>query len=166
MAFFFISQQMKAISATLMTSALLVSLLSLHAAHAQPKGAKVVSREQLRACMDSESELAARRSAIDSRKARNNEESAAIKVETAELTEEQKRVEDDASGTGRRERFERKVKAHNARVKAAQAGTDALTADLQDLNTALVAHNDKCGGISYSKEDREAILKEREAAKK
>ena len=89
MAFFLISQKMKALSANLIASALLVSLLSLHAAHAQPKGAKVVSREQLRACMDSESELAARRSAIDSRKARSNEESAAIKVEAADLTEEQ-----------------------------------------------------------------------------
>jgi hypothetical protein len=141
-------------------------LLSLSAAHAQSPGGKAVSRDQLRACMDSESDLAARRSAIETRRTKNGEEAAAIKAEAADLAAEQKRVEDDASGMGRRERFERKVKAHNARVKAAQAGAESLQGDLQDLNKALVAHNDQCGGIVYNKEDREAILKEREAAKK
>ena len=58
------------------------------------------------------------------------------------------------------------MKTHNARVKAAQEIGDSLNKDVEALNQAMTAHNDKCGGISYSKADKEAILKEREAPAK
>jgi hypothetical protein len=64
------------------------------------------------------------------------------------------------------ERFERKVKAYNARVLAARNTADTFQADLVALNQGLTAHNDKCGGISYDPDDKAAILKEREAGKK
>jgi hypothetical protein len=51
-------------------------------------------------------------------------------------------------------------------VKAAQDTAEAFKAELESLNKGLVAHNEQCGGISFRAEDKEAILKEREAAKK
>ncbi|AMO23540.1 hypothetical protein GCM10027034_39440 [Ramlibacter solisilvae] len=157
---------MKRITFSAVAGALLLTLISsMHGAQAQAKGDKVVSRDELRACMDSESDLATRRKALEERRGKNNEEAVAIKAEATELSAEQKRAEESSSGMGQRERFERKVRAHNARVKAQQAGTESLQADYEGLNKSLVAHNDKCGGISYSKEDKEAILKEREGKK-
>jgi hypothetical protein len=37
---------------------------------------------------------------------------------------------------------------------------------METLNKALVAYNEQCGGISYSKDDKEAILKERDTPAK
>ncbi|ROZ69416.1 hypothetical protein [Ramlibacter sp. WS9] len=145
-------------------SAIAAAVFVLQAAHAQTP-AKTVNRDQLRVCMNSESDLAARRQAMDARNKVNNEEAAAIRAEQQELTEERKRIgEDDATKI---ERFmNRRAKPHNARVKVAQDKAEAFRVDLEALNKALVAHNDQCGGISFMAEDKEAILKEREAAKK
>ncbi|HWI81906.1 hypothetical protein [Ramlibacter sp.] len=148
---------------TTIGSGLLLAALALTSAHAQDKAAKLVTRDQLRVCMNSESDLASRRQALDARNKKNGEEAAAIRAEAEELTEESKRADERPLG---RDRFERHVRAHNARVAAAKTGVEALRADLEALNKSLVAHNEQCGGISYLPEDKEAILKEREAAKK
>ena len=57
------------------------------------------------------------------------------------------------------------MKAHNTRVQAARTNGEAFRADLDSMNKSVVAHNEKCGGITFLPEDKEAILKEREAAK-
>jgi len=139
---------------------------AIQAAQAQAKPEKkTVTRDELRACMNSEAELAARRKAMEPRAAQNREEAAAIRAEAQELTEEHKRIGEDEHA--KLERFmNRKAKPHNARVKAAQEKAEALRADLEALNKNLVAYNERCGGISFLAEDKEAILKEREAAKK
>lgn len=146
-------------------SATVVAAFALQAVQAQTPPAKTVNRDQLRVCMNSESDLAARRQAMDARNKVNNDEAAAIRAEQLELTEERKRIgEDDATKI---ERFmNRRAKPHNARVKVAQDKAEAFRTDLETLNKALLAHNDQCGGISFMAEDKEAILKEREAAKK
>jgi hypothetical protein len=138
--------------------------VAVQSALAQAKSEKIVSRDELRACMNSESDLATRRMALDPRSKAVRDEADAIRAEAAQMAEEQKRVEDDQT---RMERFNnRKVKPHNARVQVAQANQAALRADFEALNQSLIAYNDKCGGITYSKEDKDAILKERETAKK
>jgi hypothetical protein len=146
-------------------AAVLAATFAFPAAQAQTPPAKVVNRDQLRVCMNSESELSARRQAMDARNKANGEETAAIRAEQQELAEERKRIgEDEATKI---ERFmNRKVKPHNARIKVAQEKAEAFRVDLESLNKALVAHNEQCGGISFMAEDKEAILKEREAAKK
>ena len=145
-------------------SATVVAAFALQAAHAQTPPAKTVNRDQLRVCMNSESDLAARRQAMDARNKVNGEETAAIRAEQQELAEEKQRIGEDAT---KMDRFmNRRVKPHNARIKVAQDKAEAFRVDLETLNKALVAHNDQCGGISFMAEDKEAILKEREAAKK
>jgi hypothetical protein len=134
------------------------------AAHAQaPAAPKMVSKDELRVCMNTEVDLAARRTALTARGEANRAEGAAIRAEAAEMGEEQKAVEGNEA---KMDRFNRKVKAHNARVEAQSGSAAALRADLEGLNKGLVAYNASCGGISYSREDKEAILKEREAAAK
>ena len=144
---------------------LVATMLTVPAAQAQTPPAKAVNRDQLRFCMNSEADLAARRQAIDTRGKANAEEAAAIRAEQQELAEEQKRIgENDAT---RMERFtNRRVKPHNARIKVAQENAESFRTDLEALNKSLMAYNDQCGRISFLAEDKEAILKEREAAKK
>ena len=151
--------------ASLTAIGLFIAAIAVPAAQAQTKPAKLVTRDQLRACMNSESDLAARRKATEVRAVQQREEAAAIRAEGQELAEEHKRIGEDEHA--KLERFmARKAKPHNARVKAAQDKAEAFKAELEALNAGLVAYNDQCGGISFLAEDKEAILKEREAAKK
>ncbi len=133
------------------------------AAQAQTQPAKAVNRDQLRACMNSETELTARRQNMEPRDKQNTEEAVAIRAEQEQLAAEKQKIEDERGGM---DRFTRKVKAHNARILAARTNADSFRADLESLNQALGAHNQQCGGILFRSEDKEAILKEREAGKK
>ncbi|MRD49176.1 hypothetical protein [Caenimonas koreensis] len=143
----------------------ILSLVTAQGALAQAaKSPKVVTKDELRVCMDSESSLAARRKEIEARKAANVAEIAAIKTANVQMAEEQKDI--DESNDRKVREFKRKVTAHNDRVKAANAAQEAFVKDLEAFNKSLVAYNDSCGGISYSREDKEEILKEREAAAK
>lgn len=153
---------MKLNSVTALRTGLLAAVIAFPAAQAQtpPPKEKLVTRDELRVCMSSESELATRRQALEARAAQNREEAGAIRTAAEELAEEKKRVDDDPNQM-RIDRFERRVKAHNTRVKAAQDKAEALRADLEAMNKSLLAHNDSCGGISFRKEDKDAILQER-----
>ena len=144
------------------SAGILLATIALHAAQAQTGPAKVVTRDELRACMNSESELAVRRQAAEARNRQNRDEAAAIRVEQEQMAAEQKRIEENE---GAMDKFNRRVKLHNARVQAAKAGADSFRADLETLNKALLAYNDQCGGITFQPQDKEAILKERDPAK-
>lgn len=139
------------------------ALAILQPALAQDKAARTVSRDELRVCMNSESDLAGRRKALHERATASREEQKSIAAEAEELGKERQRLEDEQKSM---DRFERKVRQHNGRVKTANEQSTALRAELETLNKELVAYNDKCGGIAFRPEDKEAILKEREAAKK
>jgi flagellar hook-basal body complex protein FliE len=141
----------------------LLAAFVLQAAQAQAQPGKLVSRDELRTCMNSESSFATRRQALETRNGQNREEAAAIRAEAQELTAEQERIKDDSS---KMDRFGRRVKAHNVRIQSANANVESLRADMETLNKALVAYNEQCGGISYSNDDKEAILKERETPAK
>ncbi|MEO5672529.1 MAG: hypothetical protein ABIR26_17730 [Ramlibacter sp.] len=140
--------------------AVLLSTLALQDAQAQ---AKPVTRDQLRVCMDTESSFAPRRQALDARGAKNREEAAAIRAEREEMSAEAKRLEETGASM---DRFNRRVRTHNERVKTAQDEAGVFRTDLEALNKAMIAYNEQCGGITYMPEDKAAILKEREAAKK
>lgn len=152
-------------SLTAISAGILLAAFTLQGAQAQTKPSKLVTRDQLRACMNSEADLAARRQAMEARNKGNADEAAAIRAEQQELTDEQKRIGEDEHA--KMERFvNRRVKPHNARLKVARENAESFRVDLEALNKSLVAHNDQCAGISFMAEDKEAILKEREAAKK
>lgn len=153
---------MKPIPISSLGAALLLTAVAVNGAFAQTKSDKPVTRDELRACMNSESTIATRRKELEARAKVNGDELAAIRAEAQELKDEQERVGDDSR---RLDRFERKVKAHNARVQASRTTGDAFRADLDAMNKSVVSHNEKCGGITFLPEDKEAILKEREAAK-
>lgn len=143
-------------------AALLFATIAFHAAQAQTQPARMVARDELRACMNSESELATRRQAVDARSRQNRDEATAIRAESAQLKAEHEKLELDNAPM---EKFQRKAKVHNARVQAAQAVTVSFNTELDALNKLVAGYNQKCGGISFLAEDKEAILKERAAPK-
>jgi hypothetical protein len=155
---------MKSIPTPALVAAFLFAVIALHGAQAQTqaKPGKLVTRDELRTCMNSEATIATRRKELEARAKVNGEEVASIRAEAEELKAERERMGDD---TRNLDRFERKVKTHNTRVQAARTNGDAFRADLDGMNKSVVAHNEKCGGITFLPEDKEAILKEREAAK-
>lgn len=154
---------MKLASLRATSAGILLVTIALTGVQAQTQPApRMVTRDELRVCMNSETDVMARRQATTARTQQDRDEAAAIRAEAQELAQEQKRLEEDQKPM---DRFGRKVKAHNERVKAAQAGADAFRAELDAVNKALVAYNDQCGGISYLPEDKAAILKERAAGK-
>jgi uncharacterized protein involved in exopolysaccharide biosynthesis len=154
---------MKHRSITALGPAVFLLLFASQAAQAQSSAGKVVTRDELRTCMNTEGDLTTRRHTLEERGKVNRDEAVAINTEKEELDAEAKRVE---SGSGNADRFSRRVKAYNTRVQTARGHSDALRTDMEALNKSLVAYNEQCGGISYSKEDKDAILKERETAKK
>lgn len=144
------------------SAGLLLAAFAFHAAQAQTPSPRMVTRDELRACMNSESDLATRRQAVEARSSRNRDEAAAIRSESGQLKTENERLQEDNAPM---EKFQRKVKAHNARVQAAQADTVSLNTELDAMNKAVVDYNQQCGGITFLAEDKEAILKERAAPK-
>jgi hypothetical protein len=133
-------------------------------AQAPAKPARVVNRDELRACMLSEKSLAAKRQELEARKTANRDEVVAIRAEATQMAEDQKSV--DANDDRKARAFKRVVDAHNARVKAANVASETFNSDLDGLNKAAIAHNEQCAGITFKSEDKEALLKEFEAQKK
>jgi chromosome segregation ATPase len=143
---------------------LLFAAAAVPAAHAQSAPARVVSRDELRACMDSGDTIRARQQDLDQRNKRAAEDLAAMRVEAAELADEKKRLEDRPEAP--RARFERRLLAYNAKLPTEKANAEALKADLDTFNAAVAAHNAQCGHLAARPEDRDAVLKEREAKAK
>ena len=144
-------------------AAILLAAIALPAAQAQTRPTRLVTRDELRVCMNTEPELLASKQAIDARNKQQREEAAAIRLEADELKAEHEKLEEDQKPM---DKFERKVKVHNARVKTAQAAAESFRGELETLNKSLKDYNEQCGAISFSTEDKEAILKERAAAGK
>jgi predicted RNase H-like nuclease (RuvC/YqgF family) len=145
-------------ASTVLGWSLAFAVLAPLAVHAQP-APKVVSRDELRACMNSESDLAKQREGLEARTKQLNEEAAAVRAEEEELAAEQKRVEQSSMPLAR-DRFDRKIRQHNARVSGGKEQSEALKAALEDLKKGMEAHNAKCGGIAFDPADKAAILKE------
>ncbi|RYF69117.1 MAG: hypothetical protein EOO22_16650 [Comamonadaceae bacterium] len=154
---------MKTIPISAIGASLLLAAFAVSTAQAQNPPAKVVSRDELRNCMNSEATLATQRKELEARSKSNGEEASAIRAEADQLKAEQEKIIADNAPM---DRFNRKVKTHNARILAARTQADGFKSELETLNQSLVAHNERCGGISFLPEDKEALLKEREAAKK
>ena len=145
----------------------LAAALALPAAAQAPAKKKLGTRDELRACMNSEAEIQARQKTLKDRADKLGEEAKALRVEAEELAPEQKRMEADDWATGpARQRLERKIRAHDTRLKAAQQAEAAFDTDRVAFEKDLAGWREKCTTVSFDPDDKEAILKEREAAKK
>lgn len=146
-------------------AALLLAVTAGQFAQAQTpeKPTRLVKRDELRTCMNSESSLETRRNALEARRAVNATEVAAVQAMSVKLAEDQKAI--DGNDERRVRNFKRLLDAQDERVKAANADAALLRTDLDTLSKALAAYNEQCGGITFLTEDREAILKERAASK-
>jgi hypothetical protein len=124
---------------------------------------KMVTRDQLRACMNSESDLKARREAIEARNERDKVQAAAIRAEGEALKEQRTGAQQAASAA--KQGFNARVQEYNAHIAAARTESESLRAEVEALNQAATEHNERCGGISYRRQDKEAILKEQSQRK-
>jgi chromosome segregation ATPase len=130
-------------------------------AHAQ--AGKTITRDELRACMDTEDSIAKRKPAVEAGLKDARAEIDSLKPEAKELEEERVKLEQDGWPSRLQERFERKVKAHNNKSQVANDKLAAAQKQLTELNGAVKGYNDKCVGVSFLPSDKEAILKERGA---
>ena len=156
---------MTAITALRTATFLAVAVSAIGAAHAQATATpRTLSRDELATCMTSEGDLKARRAAIDARRDKFKPEEDAIRAEAKDLDDEKKMIREDEYR--KQERFDRKIKAHNARIDAARGVSDGIRKDYEGLMASMNAYNQGCTGVAFRPEDKEAILKEREAAAK
>jgi len=132
---------------------------------AQDAPKKTLTRDELRQCLNDQDTLKARADAVKPRIAKLSADVDAFKAEEEQLKEEQKRVE-DSQAMGARDRFERKLKVHSAKGKALEAESTAVRTEGESLTKDLDAHNAKCSNVAVKTEDKEAVMKEREAAGK
>lgn len=124
---------------------------------------RMISRDELRACMNAETTITARKKALVERNAKHREEQAAIAADSAELKEEGERLSRNNSNM---DRYNRKVRSHNQRIDAAISAGNAINDEAAAVNKDTVAYNQNCTGVAYRPEDREAILKEMAGAPK
>jgi hypothetical protein len=147
------------ISSNRFTAAVVVAAaLAVVPALAQAPAARVVTRDELRACMSSASKLAADRQSLTERGAKTREEVQAVGAELQEITAEKARAEEKGGLT--LDRFNRKVKSHNARSEAVRQSAERIAKDEDVFNAETLAYNASCGRISFKPEDKEAILQE------
>lgn len=152
-------------STTTLIAAAAITLASTGAiAQAANKAPREVNKEELRACMNDESSIKARRAEIETRRTANGAEHAAIKEEARKLTEDEKNL--DQNNERRVREFKRRVTEYNARVKAANDVQAGIRGELEVLSKSIDRYNDSCAVISFNQKDKDEILKEREAAAK
>jgi chromosome segregation ATPase len=145
----------------------LAAALAFPAAAQAPAKKRLGTRDELRACMNSEADIQAKQKTLKERADKLGEEAKALRVETEELAPEQKRMEADDWATGpARQRLERKIKAHDSRLKAAQQAEATFDTDRVAYEKELADWREKCTTASFDPDDKAAVLKEREAAKK
>ena len=134
-------------------------------AGAQGTPPRQVNRDELRYCMDTGDAIKARSDAIAARSQKVRADQEALKAENDELKQEQDKQEQNSTLMGMgRERLQRRMRAFNEKVAASRAEGEKLGPEADTLRADLAAYNQRCDGISYERADREAILKEREAA--
>jgi chromosome segregation ATPase len=137
----------------------------ISAAWAQAQPGRTVSRDELRVCMDTEDSIAQRKPGIETRMKEARAEIEALKPEQEELSAERQKLEQDGWPSRLQDRFERKVKAHNAKSAAANEKLAGVQKEMTALNADVKGYNEKCVGVSFLPSDKAAILKEREAKK-
>jgi chromosome segregation ATPase len=140
-------------------AAISITLLSPAAAQqAKDPAKRVGTRDELRYCMSASPEIQARQQALKERGEKLGEAAKQLKAETDEITAEQQRAESDDTLTGpRRERFEKKVRAHTSKLKEAQEVEAKFDADKAAFEKDLTAWREKCTNVQFMQDDLDAV---------
>lgn len=134
------------------------------AAGAQEKELQFFTREQYRACLDSEDKLKTVHQALDVRVAENNQIMLEIQNAAKALFEEQKKVSPfDESQINA---FNKRIEEHNDSIATANEHAAMLRTEQEAFHAESLEHNQKCGSLVVKLADREAVLRERKAAVK
>ncbi|MEO8153139.1 MAG: hypothetical protein ABI605_08730 [Rhizobacter sp.] len=129
-----------------------------------PKVPQYATRDELRGCMNADDALKATRKKVNENMARNQASLATVQLEAVELVDEQRRV--DATDNTAIDAFNDKMAAHNKRVEQVNAQASVFKAGSDAYNDELLEYNRRCSTLVYRIDDRNAILKEREAGHK
>lgn len=133
-------------------------LLPAAAQQAKDPNKRVGTRDELRYCMSASPEIQARQKALIERGKKLGEDANQLKAETDEVTAEQQRAETDDTYSGpRRERLERKVRAHNAKLKEAREVEAKFDADKATFEKDLGAWREKCTNVQFMQDDLDAV---------
>ena len=125
------------------------------------------TRDELRACLNTETELQTRRDALAEGLKKVDAAGKQVSVEGDEVKSDQERLDSDPSITGpRRDRIERKIRQHNARVAEYKQLEAKFEADKSAFDKDHAAWRDKCTTVQFLQDDMDAVKKEREAAGK
>ncbi|MBT0663886.1 hypothetical protein KI809_06180 [Geobacter pelophilus] len=119
----------------------------------------VGTREQFRACLDSEDILNSRRKLIDEHLAANHATMKQIQDESAAIVEEQKQL--ISAGALQFDMFNRRVEEHNKLVKTANESAEKMKAEQDAYNEDMIDHNKRCATLVINIIDRQAVLSER-----
>lgn len=133
-------------------------VLPVAAQQAKDPNKRVGTRDELRYCMSASPDIQARQKALIERGNKLGEAAKQMKAETDEVTAEQQRAETDDTYTGpRRERLERKVRAHNAKLKEAREVEAKFDADKAAFEKDLGAWREKCTNVQFMQDDLDAV---------
>ncbi len=133
-------------------------LLPAAAQQAKDPNKRVGTRDELRFCMSTSPDIQARQKALQERGEKLGEAARQIKTETEEMNAEQQRAESDDTLTGpRRDRLERKIRAHNAKLKEAQEVEAKYDADKAAFDKDLAAWREKCTNVQFMQDDLDAV---------
>lgn len=151
----------------LVQSIALLALLSpfvVDALAAGPGGSKprLATRDDIRACMNANDHLTARRQVLNHNLALSRTRQADIQNRAIALIEVQRNL--DRSDEQQVEVFNAKVAEHNDLVRAGNALVQEVNAMEEKFSADALDYNTTCATQSYRLSDREAVLKERKAA--
>jgi hypothetical protein len=137
---------------------------SLAQAAERPKQLKYASREQLRACDDSEARLKSMRSAVDNMIAQYNSQRAQVQASRQALELEQAQInhQDDEQVRA----FEEKMAAHNQFVESFNLLAHQTAARSDAYNEESETYNQSCATMVFRIEDRNALNLEKSQLKK
>jgi hypothetical protein len=124
-----------------------------------PARPEVMSRFELRQCMDRQEALDRRQKVLDAEQALLDSEASAL-AEEARLLAGQLRFLDQKDARVL-ENYDRQRVSHNESVKRYNAANESINADLEALNSDTAAVMKTCATRLFSKDDQEAILAER-----
>jgi hypothetical protein len=154
------------ISLPLIFSALLTTALQVVAAETAetPAPREPLSRAELRACMDRESELDQRREELKQEQDAHTAVGARLSQEATALSELLRTL--DKADKAAIENYNKRNKARNKQVEISNKRAEELNAAAAELQAADADYLAECTARPFLKTDEEAILKERAGEKK
>jgi len=143
----------------LVASSLLLAATAGAATGKPPKETAFATREQLRACLDLDDAMKARRRDIEAASAEHNRKFDANDAEEARLVEMKARL--DRSDKEAILAFNKAVTEHAQHTRDLNQEADAQEAGVKAFEADKAAMDDRCGGLSYRPADVDAVNRER-----